>query len=141
MPSNKLPQGNGMKGGNYDELTGVGKAGGGSTGTVGDLNGADNDGGIGTPDLADEGNLQSSGGQPGGTPAQGDSWRSRGNVQGGTDDSLQAPSNRQGNRQSAYETVNQDDEADRLRGTPDDRPLAARQESSDEVGTARPSKN
>jgi hypothetical protein len=57
-------------------------------------------------------------------------------VQGGTDANPQDSNDR-----NAYEKVNQDDEADRLRGTPDDRPLAARQESSDEVGTARPSKN
>lgn len=140
MPNNKLPEGNGMKGGNHDAVTGVGNTAGGPTGSIGNFNGADNDGGIGTPGPADAGNLQSTGGQPGGTPAQGDSQRSRGGAQGGTDQTPQAADG-QGNRQSAYEHVNQDDEADRLRGTPDDRPLAARQESSDEVGTARPSKN
>lgn len=62
-------------------------------------------------------------------------------VQGGTDQTAQDTSARQEEGQDGYQHVNQDDEADRLRGTPDDRPLAARQESSDEVGTARPSKN
>lgn len=76
------------------------------------------DGGVGTPDLADPGKLQSArpgaqAGQPGGTPAQGDSWRS------------------QGSQQSA--------QADQLRGNQGDRQLGARQESQDEVGSAKPS--
>lgn len=59
MPSNQEYKGKGIKGRNYDELSGVG-----------------------TPDLADAGNLRRAKGQPGGTPAQGDSTRSPGNRQG-----------------------------------------------------------
>ncbi|MCS0613502.1 hypothetical protein NX783_12205 [Massilia kyonggiensis] len=78
MPSNQEYKGKGMKGRNYDELSGVGTSSAGKTGTTGNLNDGGRDGGVGTPDLADSGNLQSAGGQPGGTPAQGRSRRSQG---------------------------------------------------------------
>ena len=78
MPSNQEYKGKGMKGRNYDELSGVGTSSAGKTGTTGNLNDAGRDGGVGTPDLGDAGNLQSAGGQPGGTPAQGRSRRSQG---------------------------------------------------------------
>ena len=86
MPSNQEYKGKGMKGRNYDELSGVGTSSAGKTGTTGNLNDGGRDGGVGTPDLADSGNLQSANGQPGGTPAQGNSQRSQpsqGNVQQG----------------------------------------------------------
>lgn len=75
MPSNQAYKGKGIKGRNYDELSGAG--------TTGNLNNGGRDGGVGTPDMADSGNLQQDKGQPGGTPAQGDSVRSQGNRQGG----------------------------------------------------------
>jgi hypothetical protein len=81
MPSNQEYKGKGMKGRNYDELSGVGTSSAGKTGTTGNLNDGGRDGGVGTPDPGDAGNLQSAGGQPGGTPAQGRSRRSRGNQQ------------------------------------------------------------
>jgi len=81
MPSNQEYKGKGMKGRNYDELSGVGTSSAGKTGTTGNLNDGGRDGGIGTPDLGDSGNLQSAGGQPGGTPAQGRSRRSQGSQQ------------------------------------------------------------
>jgi hypothetical protein len=77
MPSNQEYKGKGMKGKNYDELSGVGTSSAGKTGTTGNLNDGGRDGGVGTPDRGDAGNLQSAGGQPGGTPAQGRSRRSR----------------------------------------------------------------
>jgi hypothetical protein len=77
MPSNQEYKGKGMKGRNYDELSGVGTSSAGKTGTTGNLNDGGRDGGVGTPDLADSGNLQSANGQPGGTPAQGNSQRSQ----------------------------------------------------------------
>ncbi|KGF81801.1 hypothetical protein IA69_11155 [Massilia sp. JS1662] len=77
MPSNQEYKGKGMKGQNYDELSGVGTSSAGKTGTTGNLNDGGRDGGVGTPDLADSGNLQSAGGQPGGAPAQGRSRRSQ----------------------------------------------------------------
>jgi hypothetical protein len=77
MPSNQEYKGKGMKGRNYDELSGVGTSSAGKTGTTGNLNDGGRDGGVGTPDPADSGNLQSAKGQPGGTPAQGNSQRSR----------------------------------------------------------------
>jgi hypothetical protein len=86
MPSNQEYKGKGVKGRNYDELSGVGTSVAGVNGTTGTLNDAGRDGGVGTPDLADSGNLQQTGGQPGGTPAQGDSERTRGNRQGGNQD-------------------------------------------------------
>lgn len=82
MPSNQEYKGKGIKGSNYDELSGVGTSSAGKTGTTGNLNDGGRDGGVGAPDAGDEGNLQSAGqGQPGGTPAQGRSWRSQGNQQ------------------------------------------------------------
>jgi hypothetical protein len=78
MPSNQEYKGKGIKGRNYDELSGVGTSSAGKTGTTGNLNDGGRDGGVGTPDQADGGNLQQAQGQPGGTPAQGDSVRSRG---------------------------------------------------------------
>lgn len=78
MPSNQEYKGKGIKGRNYDELSGVGTSSAGKTGTTGNLNDGGRDGGVGTPDLADSGNLQSANaGQPGGTPAQGNSQRSQ----------------------------------------------------------------
>lgn len=83
MPSNQEYKGKGVKGRNYDELSGVGTSSAGKTGTTGNLNDGNRDGGVGAPDLEDSGNRQSAQhGQPGGTPAQGDSERSRGNMQG-----------------------------------------------------------
>ena len=76
MPSNQEYKGKGVKGRNYDELSGVGTSSAGKTGTTGNLNDGGRDGGVGTPDPADSGNLQSAtAGQPGGTPAQGISQR------------------------------------------------------------------
>ena len=85
MPSNQEYKGKGIKGRNYDELSGVGTSSAGVTGTTGNLNDGGRDGGVGTPDLADSGNLQQAKGQPGGTPALGDSVRSQGNRQGAQD--------------------------------------------------------
>jgi len=109
MPSNQEYKGKGIKGGNYDELSGVGTSSAGKNGTTGNLNDGGRDGGVGTPGMADSGNLQQQVGQPGGRPAQGDSVRG------------------QGNRQ-----------ADDLRGGQGDRQLGERQASRDEVGSARP---
>src|SRR5438094_6932287 len=129
MPSNQEYKGKGMKGRNYDELSGVGTSSAGKTGTTGNLNDGNRDGGVGSPDLADEGNLQQAGGQPGGTPAQGDSWRGyAGNQQSGQDGNAQSGGGSQQNAQ-----------ADQLRGNDGDRKLGARQSSQDEVGNARPS--
>jgi hypothetical protein len=81
MPSNQEYKGKGIKGRNYDELSGVGTSSAGKTGTTGNLNDGGRDGGIGSPDLADSGNLQSANaGQPGGTPAQGNSQRGQANA-------------------------------------------------------------
>jgi hypothetical protein len=84
MPSNQEYKGKGMKGRNYDELSGVGTSSAGKTGTTGNLNDGGRDGGVGSPDLSDSGNLQSANaGQPGGTPAQGSSRRGQASQQGG----------------------------------------------------------
>ena len=84
MPSNQEYKGKGMKGRNYDEMSGVGTSSAGKTGTTGNLNDGGRDGGVGAPDLSDAGNLQSAkAGQPGGTPAQGNSWRGQASQQGG----------------------------------------------------------
>jgi hypothetical protein len=85
MPSNQEYKGKGIKGRNYDEMSGVGTSSAGVNGTTGNLNDGNRDGGVGAPDLADSGNRQSvQHGQPGGTPAQGDSQRGQGNAQGKT---------------------------------------------------------
>jgi hypothetical protein len=100
MPSNQEYKGKGMKGRNYDELSGVGTSSAGKNGTTGNLNDGGRDGGIGTPDLADSGNLQSADtGQPGGTPAQGNSRRGQadpGNSQQGGNSNLQQGGNENG---------------------------------------------
>lgn len=152
MPSNH--KGKGMKGRNYDELSGVGTSSAGRTGTMGNLNDAGHDGSVGTPDLADEGNLQSAAGQPGGTPAQGDSWRGyAGSRQSDTGDNAQRgrsgsqqgqnPSNQQsdklGSKQSGKPGNQQSAQADQLRGKKSDRKQSAKQASQDEVGTGKPS--
>jgi hypothetical protein len=102
MPSNQEYKGKGMKGRNYDELSGVGTSSAGKTGTTGNLNDGGRDGGIGTPDPADSGNLQSANtGQPGGTPAQGNSQRGQadsGNSQQGGNSNLQQGGNKQSQR-------------------------------------------
>lgn len=148
MPSNH--KGKGMKGRNYDELSGVGTSSAGRTGTMGNLNDAGHDGGVGTPDLADEGNLQSAAGQPGGTPAQGDSWRGyAGNTQSDTGDNTQRSysggqqgsqqSDKLGSKQSGQAGNQQSAQADQLRGKKSDRKQSAKQAGQDDVGTAKPS--
>jgi hypothetical protein len=130
MPSNQEYKGKGMKGRNYDELSGVGTSSAGQTGTTGNLNSGGRDGGVGRPDLADEGNLQSAHGapkrQPDTTPAQGDSRRG---YQGG----------QQGSQQSGQQGGSQGGQADQLRGSDGDRKLARKQESQDDIGSAGPS--
>jgi hypothetical protein len=125
MPSNQEYKGKGMKGRNYDELSGVGTSSAGQTGTTGNLNSGGRDGGVGRPDLADEGNLQSAHGapsrQPDTTPAQGDSRRGY-----------------QGSQQSGQPGGSQGSQADQLRGDDGDRKLARKQESQDDIGTAGP---
>jgi hypothetical protein len=127
MPSNQEYKGRGMKGRNYDELSGVGTSRAGQTGTVGNLNDAGHDGGVGAPDQADEGNLQSARPgeperQPDTTPAQGDSWRGYA-----------------GNKQSGGQGSQQSGQAEQLRGSGGDRQRARKQESQDDIGTADPS--
>lgn len=146
MPSNQEYKGKGMKGRNYDELSGVGTSSAGKTGTTGNLNAAGHDGGVGTPDLADEGNLQRAGGQPGGTPAQGDSQRGyAGNQQSGQQGSQQSgnlgsqQSGNLGSQQSGNLGGQQSGQADQLRGGKGDRERGAKQLNQDDVGTAGPS--
>ena len=128
MPSNQEYKGKGMKGRNYDELSGVGTSSAGKTGTTGNLNDGGRDGGVGRPDLADEGNLQSGHAaptrQPDTTPAQGDSRRGY-----------------QGGQQGSQQSGSQGGQADPLRGGEGDRKLARKQESQDDIGTAGPSEH
>ena len=128
MPSNQEYKGKGMKGRNYDELSGVGTSSAGKTGTTGNLNDGGRDGGVGRPDLADEGNLQSGHAaptrQPDTTPAQGDSRRGY-----------------QGGQQGSQQGGSQGGQADPLRGGEGDRKLARKQESQDDIGTAGPSEH
>ena len=49
-------KGKGMKGRNYDELSGVGTSSAGVTGTTGNLNDGVRDGGVGKPSAGDSGN-------------------------------------------------------------------------------------
>jgi hypothetical protein len=132
MPSNQEYKGKGMKGRNYDELSGVGTSSAGKTGTTGNLNTGGRDGGVGRPDLADEGNLQSAHAapsrQPDTTPAQGDSRRGYQGGQGGSQQSGQPGSSQSG-------------QADQLRGNDGDRKRARKQESQDDIGTADPSES
>jgi hypothetical protein len=125
MPSNQEYKGKGMKGRNYDELSGVGTSSAGKTGTTGNLNDGGRDGGVGSPDLSDSGNLQSANaGQPGGTPAQGDSWRGQASQQGGNlnqqsgnlgnqpQGGMQQPGQQQGSQQGGQQgrnRLNRDD--------------------------------
>ncbi|ALK97466.1 hypothetical protein AB595_12900 [Massilia sp. WF1] len=101
MPSNQEYKGKGMKGRNYDEMSGVGTSSAGKNGATGNLNDGGRDGGVGAPDLSDSGNLQSAkAGQPGGTPAQGDSWRGQANQQGGGMNQQSGNQQNQQNQQS-----------------------------------------
>ncbi len=137
MPSNQEYKGKGMKGRNYDELSGVGTSSAGVDGTTGNLDDGGRDGGVGTPDMADSGNLQQQVGQPGGTPAQGDSVRSQGHRQGDGQQQQQPQPGGEGGSQQGQQD-GQSEQADALRGGQGDRQLGERQSSQDEVGTARP---
>ena len=91
-------KGHGMKGNNYDELSGVGTSSAGITGTTGNLNNGVRDGGIGKPAARDSGNRagnrQSAELDDGDvTPALGTGTRgSAGNKQGGQSQSQQSGS-------------------------------------------------
>lgn len=107
MPSNQEYKGKGIKGRNYEELSGVGTSSAGITGTTGNLNDGGRDGGVGQPDDGDSGNRQSAGhGQPGGTPALGRSQRGQARqdqsalASGPGDNSQRGYDAGQGNRQS-----------------------------------------
>ncbi|MFC3457955.1 hypothetical protein [Massilia haematophila] len=102
-------KGHGMKGNNYDELSGVGTSSAGITGTTGNLNNGVRDGGIGKPSARDAGNRagnrQSAELDDGDvTPALGTGTRgSAGNKQGGQprqSGSLQSGSQQSGSQQS-----------------------------------------
>lgn len=99
-------KGHGMKGNNYDELSGVGASSAGITGTTGNLNNGVRDGGIGKPSARDAGNR--AGNRQSAeledddvTPALGTGTRgSAGNKQGGQSQSRQ-PGSRQSGPQQA----------------------------------------
>jgi hypothetical protein len=81
MAENK---GRGVKGRNYDELSGVGTSQAGVTGTTGNLNTGGRDGGVGMPSTSDAGNLQNADiGEHGDTPALGSRVRGPQNRQSG----------------------------------------------------------
>ena len=98
-------KGHGMKGNNYDELSGVGTSSAGITGTTGNLNNGVRDGGIGKPSARDAGNR--AGNRQSAeledddvTPALGTGTRgSAGNKQGGQAQSQQSGSQQSGSRQ------------------------------------------
>ncbi|QNA89172.1 hypothetical protein G4G28_13125 [Massilia sp. Dwa41.01b] len=72
-------KGKGMKGRNYDEISGVGTSVAGVTGTTGKLNDGVRDGGVGKPAAADSGNLNRQSAEPNDgdtTPALGTGNRS-----------------------------------------------------------------
>lgn len=99
-------KGHGMKGNNYDELSGVGTSSAGITGTTGNLNNGVRDGGIGKPSARDAGNR--AGNRQSAeledddvTPALGTGTRgSAGNKQGGQAQSQQSGSRQAGSQQS-----------------------------------------
>lgn len=99
-------KGHGMKGNNYDELSGVGTSSAGITGTTGNLNNGVRDGGIGKPSARDAGNR--AGNRQSAeledddvTPALGTGTRrSAGNKQGGQAQSQQSGSRQSGSQQS-----------------------------------------
>lgn len=99
-------KGHGMKGNNYDELSGVGTSSAGITGTTGNLNNGVRDGGIGKPSARDAGNR--AGNRQSAeledddvTPALGIGSRgSAGNKQGGQAQQQQSGSRQAGSQQS-----------------------------------------
>ncbi|WP_313706721.1 hypothetical protein [Massilia sp.] len=98
-------KGHGMKGNNYDELSGVGTSSAGITGTTGNLNNGVRDGGIGKPSARDAGNRagnrQSAELDDDVTPALGTGTRGgAGNRQSPQSQSQQSGSRQSGSQQS-----------------------------------------
>ncbi|GAB3413832.1 hypothetical protein NX774_00820 [Massilia agilis] len=98
MAENK---GRGVKGANYDELSGIGTSEAGVTGTTGNLNTGGRDGGVGMPSRNDAGNLQNADlGEHGDTPALGSRVRGPHSRQGGQQQGQQNAQGGQGGQQS-----------------------------------------
>ncbi len=99
-------KGHGMKGNNFDELSGVGTSSAGITGTTGNLNNGARDGGVGKPSARDAGNRAGNkqAAEPDDdyvTPALGTGIRgSAGNRQGGQSQSQQSGSQQGQSQQS-----------------------------------------
>ena len=99
-------KGHGMKGNNFDELSGVGTSSAGITGTTGNLNDGVRDGGVGKPSARDSGNRAGNkqAAEPDDdyvTPALGTGTRgAAGNRQGGQSQSQQSGSQQGQSRQS-----------------------------------------
>lgn len=99
-------KGHGMKGNNFDELSGVGTSSAGITGTTGNLNDGVRDGGVGKPSARDVGNRAGNkqAAEPDDdyvTPALGTGTRgSTGNMQGGQSQSQQSGSQQGQSQQS-----------------------------------------
>lgn len=111
-------KGHGVKGNNFDELSGVGTSSAGITGTTGNLNDGAHDGGVGKPSARDAGNRAGNkqAAEPDDddvTPALGTGTRgSAGNRQGGQQQSRQSgaqqgQSQQSGSQQSASQPSTQ----------------------------------
>lgn len=125
MAENK---GRGVKGANYDELSGIGTSEAGVTGTTGNLNTAGRDGGVGMPSRNDAGNLQNADlGEHGDTPALGSRVRGPHSRQGGQQGQQNAQGG-QGGQQSQ-----QSEQGGSLSG-----PSEAKQEREDNQTAANP---
>ena len=123
-------KGHGMKGNNFDELSGVGTSSAGITGTTGNLNDGPRDGGVGKPSARDvgnrAGNKQSA--EPDDdyvTPALGTGTRgAAGGRQGGQPQSQQSGSQQSGSQQSgSQQSGSQQSDDTRTQGHPPGRSL------------------
>lgn len=116
-------KGHGMKGNNFDELSGVGTSSAGITGTTGNLNDGVRDGGVGKPSARDSGNRAGNkqAAEPDDdyvTPALGTGTRgSAGNMQSGQSQSQQSGSQQGQSQQSGSEQSGSQQSSDSQRPT------------------------
>lgn len=147
-------KGHGMKGNNYDELSGVGTSSAGITGTTGNLNDGVRDGGVGKPAASDSGNRAGNrqAAEPDDeyvTPALGNSERGRagnrqgqaqqsggqsGSRQGQQPGSQQSGSQQQGSQQSGSQQQGSQQQGSQQSGSQQSQPVPQRSLDQDVLG-------
>lgn len=133
-------KGHGMKGNNYDELSGVGTSSAGITGTTGNLNDGVRDGGVGKPAASDSGNRAGNrqAAEPDDeyvTPALGSSERGRaGNRQGQAQQSGGQSGSQQGQQQSGSQQQGSQQSGSQQSGSQQAQPVPQRSLDQDVLG-------